>query len=129
MSQSEFLRRAMAELRSAGTACESFAVDNNIYPGPVEPIDSFTRVESDLEPLYIRNLPIIDPWGHPYWFWSNTRAYGLVSYGSDGLPDYPYAAWGVADFESLHTGTTSQVGGDVVFVDGQFAQWPAFLTP
>ena len=36
-SQSELLRRAMGELRSAGTACESYAIDNNVYPGPIEP--------------------------------------------------------------------------------------------
>ena len=34
-SQTELLRRAMGEIRNLGTACESFAVDNNLNPGPV----------------------------------------------------------------------------------------------
>jgi hypothetical protein len=123
-SQSELVRRAMAEIRSAGTACESFAVDNNNYPGPVAPIDALSSIETDLSPIYIRVLPILDPWGHPYRFWSNTRAYALLSYGVDGQPDYPYAAWGQVEFEALAVGATTLIGPDVVFGNGQFRQWP-----
>jgi hypothetical protein len=123
-SQTEVVRRAMAELRSAGTACESFAVDNNVYPGPVTPIDTLATVASSLQPIYIRQLPIMDPWGHPYLFWSNTQSYALLSYGVDGLPDYPYATWGQADFEAVTAGASTLIGPDVIFVNGQFRQWP-----
>jgi hypothetical protein len=51
-SQSELLRRAMGELRTMGTACESFAVDNNVYPGPVEPID----VVATIEPVLVHGV-------------------------------------------------------------------------
>jgi len=128
-SQSELLSRSMADLRSAGTAVESFAVDNNIYPGPVTPIDGISRIEHDVEPIYIQHLPMVDPWGHPYLFWSSTYAYGIISYGVDGQPDYPYATWGQAEFEALHTGETTQFGRDVIFVEGQFVQWPAIAHP
>jgi hypothetical protein len=124
-SLSEILRRAMADLRITATACESYAIDNNVYPGPVTPIDAVSRIETDLEPVYIRVLTKVDPWGQPYLFWSNTRAYALVSYGVDGQPDYPYLTWGQAEFEALATGPTTRLGQDLVFVNGQFAQWPA----
>ena len=124
-SQSEFLRRAMGELRSLGTACESFAVDTNLYPGPVDPTDLIGRVASDLEPIYIRSVPRVDPWGNPYRFWSDTRLYALVSYGPDGIPDYPYASWGRVEYESLDVGPTTRFGQDLVFVSGRFVQWPA----
>jgi hypothetical protein len=124
-SQSELLLRAMRELRTTGTACESFAVDNNIYPGPVSPIDVVSRIETDLTPVYIRQFLELDPWGRPYYFWSNTTAYALVSYGVDGQPDYPYATWGQAEFEALDFGPTTRVGQDLVFVSGSFRQWPA----
>jgi len=114
----------MAELRSAGTACESYAVGNNVYPGPVTPIDALTRVASSLQPIYIRQLPIMDPWGHPYLFWSNTQSYALLSYGVDGLPDHPYDLWGQSDFEAVATGASTLIGPDVIFVNGQFRQWP-----
>jgi hypothetical protein len=123
-SQSELLRRAFSEIHSAGTACESFAVDNNVYPGPVTPIDTLASIGSALEPTYIRPLPTLDPWGHPYLFWSNTRAYAIVSYGVDGQPDYPYATWGQAEFESVPVGSTTRLGQDLVFVNYRFVQWP-----
>jgi Type II secretion system (T2SS), protein G len=123
-SQSELVRRAMSDMHSAGTACESFAVDNNIYPGPVDPTDVLARIASDLQPIYIRTLPTIDPWGHPYLFWSNQYAYAIVSYGVDGRPDYPYATWGLTEFEALSTGAATRLGTDLVFVNYRFVQWP-----
>lgn len=124
-TQSELLIRAMAEIRSMGTACESYAVDTNFYPGPVEPPDSVSRIESEVEPVYIRMLPRTDPWGRPYLFWSDTQGYAFVSYGADGLPEFPYSTWGRAEFESLDTGPTFDAGRDIVFVKGRFTQWPA----
>lgn len=123
-SQTELVRRAIADIRSAGTACESFGVDYNIYPGPVTPMDALSSIGSELEPIYIRVLPILDPWGQPYRFWSNTRSYAIVSYGVDGQPDYPYAMWGQAEFEALAVGAAALVGPDVVFVNRQLVQWP-----
>ena len=124
-NQGELVRRAMSDLRSAGTGCESFAVDYNFYPGPVEPTDVVARVASDLEPIYIRTLPRIDPWGNPYRFWSDTLHYAILSYGPDGTPDYPYATWGLSEFEALHNGPTTRFGADLVFYTGAFVQWPA----
>jgi len=124
-SQTELLRRAMGELRSIGTAVEAFAVDNNIYPGPVTPIDLVTRIEPVVEPIYIRSLPTVDPWGNPFLFWSDTTFYVLVSYGADGVPDFPYASWGRAEFAAMHAGPTTRFGADLVFSNGDFVQWPA----
>ena len=118
------LRRAMADLRSAATACESFAVDYNVYPGPVDPIDLVATIETIVEPNYIRALPKVDPWGNPFLFWSETTHYALVSYGPDGVPDFPYATWGRTEFESMHAGPTTRFGADLVFVTGGFVQWP-----
>lgn len=124
ISMSESLRRAMSDMRATGTACESFAVDWNVYPGPVQPIGIVEQVESELEPIYIRVLPKIDPWGNPFLFWSDTRGYAIVSYGADGLPDFPYSSWGRAELEALHTGATSGPTRDIVFFQGEFLQWP-----
>jgi hypothetical protein len=126
-SQTELLRRAMGEVRSLATAAESFAVDNNIYPGPVQPIDVVARIESVVAPFYIRSFPRIDPWGNPYLFWSDASHYALVSYGPDGVPDFPYATWGRAEFEAMQAGSTTRFGADLVFVNGEFVQWPAVV--
>jgi hypothetical protein len=123
-SQREFLRQAMGEIRSLGTACESFGVDNNFYPGPVQPIDGVERIAAVLEPWYMRVIPRSDPWGNPYLFWSDTTHYALVSYGPDGIPDFPYAAWGRTEFEAMPVGGTTRFGADLVFASGEFVQWP-----
>jgi len=125
-SQSELVRRAMGELRTTGTACESFAVDNNVYPGPVEPIDVVATIEPVLVQVgrYLRVLQTVDPWGNPYLFWSDTTHYAVVSYGPDGIPDFPYATWGRAEFEAMQTASTTRFGADLVWVTGEFVQWP-----
>ncbi len=123
-SQREFLRQAMGEIRNLGTACESFAVDNNIYPGPVQPIDSVERIAAVLEPWYMRVIPRSDPWGNPYLFWSDRTRYALVSYGPDGIPDFPYATWGRTEFDAMQAGGTTRFGADLVFANGEFVQWP-----
>jgi len=127
VSERELLRRAMRDLRSMGTACESYGVDYNLYPGPVDPIDAIASIETVLAPIYISVLPTVDPWGNPYLFWSDSAHYALVSYGPDGIPDYPYASWGRAEFEALHTGQTTRLGQDLVFVTGAFVQYPAIV--
>jgi len=127
ISQSEFLLLAGAAMRSIGTACESYAVDNNMYPGPVDPTGDLASVEAELQPIYIKVLPELDPWGHPYRYWSDRNGYAVVSYGPDGVPDFPYDNWGKADFEALQTGPTTRTGQDLVWVNGRFVQWPAVL--
>jgi hypothetical protein len=126
-SQTELLRRAMGEVRSLGIGCESFAVDNNIYPGPVQPIDVVSRIEAAVAPIYIRVFPKVDPWGNPYLFWSDAMHYALVSHGPDGIPDFPYATYGRTEFEAMHAGSTTRFGADLVYVTGEFVQWPAVL--
>ena len=125
-SQTELLRRAMGELRTTGTACESFAVDNNVYPGPVEPIDVVATIEPDLVQggRYLRVLQKVDPWGNPYLFWSDATHYTLLSDGPDGIPEFPYATWGRTEFDAMHTGLTTRFGADLVFANGAFVQWP-----
>jgi hypothetical protein len=126
-SQMELLRHAMADVRSLGTSVESFAVDTNAYPGPVAPIAAIEVIAGDIEPIYIRVAPRLDPWGSPYLFWSDTRHYAIVTLGSDGSADEEYETWGLEQFTGLEPEATVEPGKDIVFVDGQFVRWPAAL--
>lgn len=123
-SQTELLGRSMAELRSIGTAVETYSIDNNVYPGPVATIAPVQSIESDLVPTYIGALPRVDPWANDYLYWSDTTSYALVGLGSDGVPDHDYASWGRAEFQAFRPGETTVPGRDIVIVDGQFVQWP-----
>lgn len=123
-SQTDLLVRVLGDLRSLGTSAEEHAIDYNFYPGPVAPIAPVERIETDLSPLYIRAMPKIDPWGNPYLYWSDTTSYALVSLGADGSPDHDYETWGKEQFQAFHPGVTAEPGRDIVFVDGDFVQFP-----
>ncbi|HEX5043621.1 MAG TPA: hypothetical protein VFV75_11985 [Candidatus Polarisedimenticolaceae bacterium] len=119
------IRRAMADMRSIGTAIESYTVDYSHYleSGGYQ---DMAVLEPELEPLYIRNLPEMDPWQLPFHVWSRpTVGYALVSYGSDLQPEFPYETWGASEWSALDPISTNEPGRDLIFVNGQFVRWPA----
>jgi hypothetical protein len=119
---------SMADLRAIATAVESFAVDNDVYPGPTSGIATVDVVRPQLEPTYIRNLPAVDAWGNPYLFWSDGEHYLIVSRGSDGVED---VAYGASDppTAGIEAGATRRYESDIVFCDGQFHRWPEGAQP
>jgi len=113
-------RQASADIRTIGTAIESFAVDNDRYPGPTGGMQPVDVLVNDLEPIYIKQLPREDPWHRPYYVWSDGTQYVVVSGGADGLLDRSYP-----EVESLEKGqATTDEGADIVFLNGQFVRWP-----
>jgi len=103
-------KRSMADLRSIGTASEAYAVDNNHYP-----IGAIAAVEPVLEPVYIKNLPLVDGWN------------GAVDYdGQAGGIGYTVKSWGKDSAEegSPAGQATGDFDCDIIFIDGQFTQWP-----
>ena len=118
------LRRATADLRSLGTAIESYSVDFSFYP-TIDGYQTWEALQPTLEPVYIRRVPLLDPWNTPFGAWSRfLDGYALVSYGSDGTPEHDYASWGMEEWSSLTPTQTVEPGRDIVFVNGQFVQWP-----
>ncbi len=85
------VRTAMENIRQIAIAIESFAVDNNRYPRPDRTTDSvgpyrLGPVASIQRALASggKDLPVVDPWGNPYLYWSSGQDYVLVCQGSDG---------------------------------------------
>ena len=73
------------------TGVEAYAVDNNAYPtASGEPIQvgpiTLHRATDLATPLrvYCRAASGIDPWGHPYLYWSSGQHYAFICLGSDG---------------------------------------------
>ena len=122
-------KRTMADMRSAGTAAEAYAVDFNNYPaaaGYTLPsgltlgsntfgANSGSTFTTKVQPTYIRLLPLVDGWNSyfTYSVGTNNQDYGIRSYGKNGISDTP--VWG----------ETTNFNDDIIFVDGQFAQYPA----
>ena len=110
-------KRTMADMRSVAVAAEAYALDHKDYPK-----DGTMDV---LMPTYVRVLPRVDGWGHPFRFecWSTTGeekcdAFAIASSGKDGaferssLKEYPSGQ------------ATTNFNADIVFASGSFIQYP-----
>ena len=122
-------RRTMGDMRAAATAAEAYAVDFTHYPaaagyslptglsfGSTTFGDSTkpSSLSAQITPTYIRVLPMVDGW-QSYFFYSSTgQLYGILSAGKDGTKD-----------SALIGGETTDFNNDIVFVNGQFVQYPA----
>ena len=100
--------RAADELRIIGTALEQFAVDTNVYPA-TRGLQTIDAIVADLEPIYVKTLPRLDPWGRPYLVWSDGSSYLIVGAGEDGVIEQAYDGRLVGP-----------LGDDVCFMNGQF---------
>ncbi len=104
-------KRSMADIRSIGTAVEAYSVDNNVYPSAA----SITTVQPVLEPTYIKKLPLSDGWNNSMVFQPGATSgagYTVKSLGKDGAAS------------AIVGGKTTDFNADIIFVDGQFTQWP-----
>jgi type II secretion system protein G len=102
-------KRTMADMRSIGTAVESYAVDNNYYPKNQSVIPT-----ANLAPIYIKSIPTTDGWNNGWVFASNAAGsqYTISSNAKDGSAG------------TNNGGQTSDFNCDIVFANGQFFQWP-----
>ncbi len=105
-------KRTMADMRSIGTAIEAYSVDHNIYPFA----GTAALLATVIEPTYIKKMPLQDGWNGQFVYQPATTAgagYTLTSSGKG------------AQVESGPVGgKTSDFTKDIIFVDGQFTQWP-----
>lgn len=107
-------KRTMADMRSIGTAVESYAVDNNFYPvsggGDVN-----GELSAHVEPIYIKTLPNQDGW-------RNDMQYNTDAEGSD-YTIQAFAKAGADDGCTAGTATSS-FEDDICYSAGSFTQWP-----
>ncbi|HXV75041.1 MAG TPA: type II secretion system protein GspG, partial [Candidatus Polarisedimenticolaceae bacterium] len=103
-------KRTMADLRSIGTAIESYAIDNVSYPTAGTNLASLTAV---LEPLYLRQAPTNDGWNRTFSVACAATEYTVCSGGKDGGACVNDAG-----------GTTTSFNDSITFANGQFVQWP-----
>jgi general secretion pathway protein G len=103
-------KRTMADMRSLGTAVESYAVDNNVYPVATTAAGLKTIVELG---AYMKNMPTTDGWNNTFVVASATTNYTLSSNGKDNA------------VSNCTAGTTTSFNEDICFINGQFLKYPA----
>ena len=102
-------KRTMADLRSVGTAVESYSIDNNVYPVA----SGMSALEPLIEPVYIRTAPLSDGWGRDFQVDATIVEYTLCSGGKDG---------GTCTADG--NGKTGSFNSSITFTSGTFVQWP-----
>ncbi|HKY31911.1 MAG TPA: prepilin-type N-terminal cleavage/methylation domain-containing protein [Candidatus Polarisedimenticolia bacterium] len=111
-------KRSMADMRSLGTACESYAVDTNFYPisTSMATLDSLDPATIGIEPVYIKLAPTKDGWGGLYYYGSDTAGagsdYTITTYAKDKT------------VSSGSAGATQDFDCDIIFQNGTFTAYP-----
>jgi len=110
-------KRTMADMRSIGTACEEYAIDNQFYPvqttrAALTPTGAVTLA---LQPNYIKIVPLKDGWNWEieYGTPAGGTGYTIVSPGKDGPP----AA-------AIVQAQTNSFNCEIAFMQGQFIEYP-----
>ena len=105
-------KRTMADMRSIGTAVESYAVDNNFYPRNYSTLSA--ALIGNLSPIYIKAIPATDGWNNTWGFTSSATGaqYTISSNAKDNAAG------------TNNGGQTSDFNCDIVFANGQFFKWP-----
>jgi general secretion pathway protein G len=106
-------KRTMADMRSVGTACEEYSIDNNFYPVQTTQGD-VSGIAANLTPTYIKVVPTVDGWN-----WN-------IQYGSAaGGSGYTVRSLGKDGTKNGNSGQTQDFNCDIVFQVGQFVAYPS----
>jgi type II secretion system protein G len=101
-------KRTMADMRSIGTAIESYAVDQNVYPVAATAAALATLVQ----PVYIKTMPQNDGWNNAFGVTSTKVDYTVLSHGKDGSGT------------TCTSAQTSTFADEICFTGGQFVRYP-----
>jgi general secretion pathway protein G len=102
--------RSVADIRMISQGVEAYQTDHSSYP--VVDNGTVSELAEHLE-IYIRSFNDLDGWGEPVFYESDGTNYTVISFGGNRASNLPYV-----------DGPTGNFDADIVFVDGNFLQWP-----
>ena len=116
-------KATMADLKSLGTAIESYVTDWTMAPAANPTVSGGTTW---FEPYYIKICPRADGWGHPfgYLFAASLDEYSIFSAGRDGTSAVPAAVTIPAAGPLYICTRLIDFNFDVCFSDGYFTVGP-----
>jgi general secretion pathway protein G len=104
--------RTLADIRTIGSALETYAVDNYLYPKSLSDANATT-----LTPLlsrYLRTVPLKDGWNNTWHVDTNSAGtvYTVTSHGADGAAG------------TNPGGATADFNCDIIYTNNAFYQYP-----
>jgi type II secretory pathway pseudopilin PulG len=109
-------KRTMADIRSVATAAEAYATENRTYPRAA----SMDELVPILTPKFMMTVPRVDGWGNEIRYRCLDDAcegYEVSSSGKDRLFEHVRG-------DEYSTLQTSSFDCDIVYVNGNFVQYP-----
>ncbi len=114
-------KATMGDMKSLGSAIESYLTDNYFVPIGSGSMGSHT---AELSPFYIKVMPKTDGWGGAFQYTAgtgvNSDIYSVISYGRDRAETLP---WDVANSPYVVSSMTG-FAQDIVFSSGNFTWAP-----
>ena len=111
-------KATMGDMLTIGNAIESYMTDN--YKAPEG--GSLAEIQSQLEPFYIKTLPLKDAWGNDFQYAHGTGAkkdmYTIGSGGKDGV----FNGWEQNGFYLVLE--VNDFNNDIIFANGVFTYGP-----
>jgi hypothetical protein len=126
-------RRTMSDIRSIGSAVESYALDHD----QVYPAGDYASLQALLVPVYMKTIPEKDIWGHAYAYAAapDGSSYRVVSGGSDGNFEWDSRTVAAAtkdaseDEDGVAIRYRDRLEDDFIYENGQFLQLPKQAMP
>ncbi len=115
-------KSTMGDMKSIGTAIESYITDNYMSPGVTGPL---APVGAYLVPFHTKVLPAKDAWGGPFMYEAGVVAtafqdyYSVISYGRRSILTAPDVA-----NTNYPVTTMAHFENDIVYSNGNFTYGP-----
>jgi len=110
-------KRSMADMRTMGTAIEAYAVDMAFYPDSSGEVMVATGgFQANLEPTYVKTVPLNDGWRMGFIVDSESRFYTLGCAARDRVFEGALSTY-VAR-------VTTDMDCDIIYSNGSFVSYP-----
>ena len=118
----EQIRQASEELQAISGALRVYVTREGAYPDTAG-MRTIETVAAPLEAVSGKTLPKTDPWGTPYFVWSDGRDVLVMSGGADGRLDRAYVDAKSPTSALGRPGPAASSEEDILFIDGAPARW------
>jgi hypothetical protein len=119
---SEQAAQASEEIQSIAGAVRAYVKREGAYPDTAG-LRPVSALADQLASASGRTVPTTDPWGQPYFMWSDGRHSLVISGGSDGRLDRAYVDAKSPTSALGRPGPAASAEEDILFVDGIPAKW------